>query len=788
MAGESRTLRRVPRPLFALLADTRVGGDVGLCLHLAARVDDARSVALLAIELARAGRSVNVADSTGATPLHVAAAVGSTLAAQVLLLARADPTARAVDGQTAAEVAAEHGHAQLVALVLRARMLADEPAGAAAPSHPAAKRCALTGIQLAPGADASLGIGPRLCAQAARVMLLCERHAQGATRAMAPHEGPSAAREAEPRGVREHAAAVAAARELAAAEAAGHVDARARALEVANAEARERAAADARTREQAAVAAQAGARGKARAAADAEAHARAGNEARAAADAAAREAQATAHAPSASAARAVAMADDAALAALAAQTVAHAPRSAWLCPRTALGALDGAPGAHADHSSRAAAPRCAERPSHPSERALSTAEHAELDAQAAQLACAVAAATSASTAAANLAAATAEQPRPTSPRGHFVSKLPALMITAAALDACATASVPPPASPTPPVTCEPNTPLARTPLHRAASPTWSRAACAHGRPGRSPASTATATPNNSSPPNPASPARSSPATGRPFARGSTRPAVARERGAGGAWREVGSPLGEGCVRAPRPRDPEGPNARRADADVPGPASLSASRRARGAAAEQDNSDDGCRDTRAMLTTAEPPVETRETRRASSPSSQAPFVRRGAHQQHGQTPREDQLPANGAALRARDGGDWAHRSSHDHHPRLPDARTTPSLPRPTIRDAPACEYAAAASAFADGADGEGTGARARESAAQSRLARASSAPSVNELGAAGALRVAETGADGQPRKPGPALAAALAAERLASMALAGMLGPLSDGSLRCEGRP
>jgi hypothetical protein len=127
------------------------------------------------------------------TPLHALAASSDTdaasLAAEALLLARADATAADSDGKTAAQLAADCGHTRLLAILLRATLAdgADAPTDAPEPAawwlvgccargpggssvarSPA--RCALTSALLDEDTDASLGIGPPLCARAATLL------------------------------------------------------------------------------------------------------------------------------------------------------------------------------------------------------------------------------------------------------------------------------------------------------------------------------------------------------------------------------------------------------------------------------------------------------------------------------------------------------------------------------------------------------------------------------------------------------------------------------------------
>jgi ankyrin repeat protein len=80
-------------------------------LHAAVASRNAESVALL---LDR-GADANARQQAGYTPLMGAASGGRTDIADLLLRHGADPSVRSDDGKTAADVAREHGHAELAA-------------------------------------------------------------------------------------------------------------------------------------------------------------------------------------------------------------------------------------------------------------------------------------------------------------------------------------------------------------------------------------------------------------------------------------------------------------------------------------------------------------------------------------------------------------------------------------------------------------------------------------------------------------------------------------------------
>lgn len=85
-------------------------------LHWVAARD--RSVLLAGLLRQGAGVSINVADRTGATPLHSAVICGSTAAVAVLLQHGADPHVKNSDGWAALHLAAITGHCHIVALLL----------------------------------------------------------------------------------------------------------------------------------------------------------------------------------------------------------------------------------------------------------------------------------------------------------------------------------------------------------------------------------------------------------------------------------------------------------------------------------------------------------------------------------------------------------------------------------------------------------------------------------------------------------------------------------------------
>jgi ankyrin repeat protein len=85
-------------------------------LHSAASVG-AREIMALLLE---AGAAVDARQQHGWTPLHARALHGDVPGSELLLAHGADPTPRADNGKSAADLAAEKGHAEL-ATILRNR-------------------------------------------------------------------------------------------------------------------------------------------------------------------------------------------------------------------------------------------------------------------------------------------------------------------------------------------------------------------------------------------------------------------------------------------------------------------------------------------------------------------------------------------------------------------------------------------------------------------------------------------------------------------------------------------
>ena len=60
---------------------------------------------------------VNKATSTGATPLYIACCNGHDACAKTLMDAQADPNIQNIDGRTACFIAAQQGHAHVIAVL-----------------------------------------------------------------------------------------------------------------------------------------------------------------------------------------------------------------------------------------------------------------------------------------------------------------------------------------------------------------------------------------------------------------------------------------------------------------------------------------------------------------------------------------------------------------------------------------------------------------------------------------------------------------------------------------------
>ncbi|KAG8468985.1 hypothetical protein KFE25_007503 [Diacronema lutheri] len=172
-AGGLRRLlceRRSDPLLAACLAEPEHARSV-LPLHEAADGGHSLCVLLLLLEHIAAGLSVDPPTAVQATPLHLAARAGDALSVRALLFAKADPHARTRKGRLAAELASERKHAHVLD-----ELLAHPPPPPTPPRPSAAalcagprNACALCGASLADG-DASLGIGPQMCARDASML------------------------------------------------------------------------------------------------------------------------------------------------------------------------------------------------------------------------------------------------------------------------------------------------------------------------------------------------------------------------------------------------------------------------------------------------------------------------------------------------------------------------------------------------------------------------------------------------------------------------------------------
>ena len=102
--------------LVSLGADVNLGDNNGHTpLHTAARIGNTEAAQAL---IFAAGSVVDLPDEAGSTPLHMAASSGHGETVEALLSANADPNARDVNRQTPLDLADIEGHAE-VARILR---------------------------------------------------------------------------------------------------------------------------------------------------------------------------------------------------------------------------------------------------------------------------------------------------------------------------------------------------------------------------------------------------------------------------------------------------------------------------------------------------------------------------------------------------------------------------------------------------------------------------------------------------------------------------------------------
>lgn len=171
-SGDAEGLRRLLRvhcdsATLAVALFESSEPSASLPLHVACDSGHSLCALLLLLEHRRCDRPIDTPNVVQATPLHLAARSGAAPAVRGLLLARADPSLRTRKGRLAAELAAEHAHTAVLDALAAAPAAPPAQDGA---TTSATHRCALSGLRLGAGDDASLGIGPRLSAPAAAAL------------------------------------------------------------------------------------------------------------------------------------------------------------------------------------------------------------------------------------------------------------------------------------------------------------------------------------------------------------------------------------------------------------------------------------------------------------------------------------------------------------------------------------------------------------------------------------------------------------------------------------------